>query len=61
MENEEIIEEVTKLIETKRISDLRKYLEDINSADFPSIFEEIDDEKIIMIYRILAKEKAAEV
>ena len=61
MENEEIIEEVTKLIETKRISDLRKYLENINSADFPSIFEEIDDEKIIMIYRILAKEKAAEV
>lgn len=61
MENEEIIEEVTKLIEEKRISDLRKYLEDINSADFPSIFEEIDDEKIIMIYRILSKEKAAEV
>ena len=41
---------------------LKKYLETINSADFPSIFEEIDDhEKTIMIYRLLAKEKAAEV
>ena len=58
---EECIDELIKLIETKKLKDLRKYLENINSADFPSIFEEIDDEKVIMIYRLLAKEKAAEV
>ena len=61
MEEENIIEEVTNLIEAKRISELRKYLENINSADFPSILENIADEKIIMVYRLLSKEKAAEV
>lgn len=54
-------EEVEKFIEEKRFNDLRKYLESMNSADFPSLFEEIDEEKIIVIYRILSKEKAAEV
>ena len=61
MEEEKIIEDVTNLIENKRISELCKYLENINSADFPSVLENIDDEKIIMIYRLLSKEKAAEV
>ena len=36
-------------------------LEDINSADFPSIFEELEEEQILIIYRLLTKEKAAEV
>ena len=61
MEEENIIEEVTNLIEAKRIGELRKYLENINSADFPSILENIADEKMIMVYRLLSKEKAAEV
>ena len=55
------LEEFINLIETKRINDLHKYLENINSADFPSILENIDEEKIIMVYRLLSKEKAAEV
>lgn len=55
------LEEVINLIETKRINELHKYLENINSADFPSILENIDEEKIIMVYRLLSKEKAAEV
>ena len=59
---EEIVDELIKLIETKKLKELKKYLETINSADFPSIFEEIDDqEKTIMIYRLLSKEDAAEV
>ena len=61
MEIEKIIEELTKLIENKKIKDLRQFLENINSADFPSIIENIDEDKIIMIYRLLTKEKAAEV
>ena len=55
------IKEVIDLIENKKINELHKYLENINSADFPSILENIDDEKIIMVYRLLSKEKAAEV
>ncbi len=61
MNIEEIIENVTKFIENKQIKDLREYLETINSADFPSILEEVDEDKVIMIYRLLTKEKAAEV
>ena len=38
------------LIENKKINDLRKFLENINSADFPSILENLDDEKTIMVY-----------
>ena len=55
------IEEVIELIENKKINELHKYLENINSADFPSILENIDEEKVIMVYRLLSKEKAAEV
>lgn len=62
MEDKSIeIEEVIELIENKKINELHKYLENINSADFPSILENIDEEKVIMVYRLLSKEKAAEV
>lgn len=61
MELEEIIEKVSNLIENKKIKELREFLENINSADFPSILENADEDKTIMIYRLLSKEKAAEV
>lgn len=55
------VEELISLIENKKINELRKFLENINSADFPSILENLDDEKTIMVYRLLPKEQAAEV
>ena len=61
MDEEIVIDELTDLLEKKKISDLRKYLENIKSADFPSIFEEVEEDKIIVIYRLLSKEKAAKV
>lgn len=61
MNLEDIVEEITKLIENKKINSLHDYLETINSADLPSILSEFDEEKTIMIYRLLAKGKAAEV
>ncbi len=61
MDIEKIIEKITNLIQNKKIKDLREYLETINSADFPSILENVDEDKIIMIYRLLTKQKAAEV
>ena len=60
-EIEVVIEKVIELIKAKKINDLKEYLETINSADFPKIFEELDDEKIKLVYRILPKDKAAEV
>ena len=54
-------EKILELIENQRLNELRKYLETINSADFPSLFEELEEDKILIIYRILSKEKAASV
>ena len=63
--NEEELEletqKIEKFIEEKKFNDLREYLEDVNSADFPSMFEELSEEQILLIYRLLSKEKAAEV
>ena len=58
---EKILEEMINLIENQKFNDLREYLKQVNSADFPSLFEELDKEKMILVYRILPKEKAAEV
>lgn len=52
---------IVELIQNKKINELKKFLEMINSADFPSIFEELDEEQILIIYRILPKDKAANV
>lgn len=58
---EKMLEEILNLIENQKFNDLRKYLEQVKSADFPSLFEELDKDKMIVIYRILSKEKAADV
>lgn len=49
-----------QLIEEKKFNDLRIYLQSVNSADLPSLFNELNKEYILIIYRLLSKEKAAE-
>ena len=61
MDLENVVEELSVLIENKKINKLHEFLENINSPDFPAILENIDEEKTIMVYRLLSKEKAAEV
>lgn len=58
---EKMLEEILNLIENQKFNDLREYLEQVKSADFPSLFEELEKDKMILIYRILSKEKAADV
>ena len=53
-------EEVVKLINERRFNDLKKYLQSVNSADLPSLFDELDEEKNLIVYRLLSKGKAAE-
>ena len=60
-ENKYETERIENLIENKQFAELKKYLELINGADFPSIFEEIDTKDVIILFRLLEKEKAAEV
>ena len=54
-------DELLLLIQEKKFNKLKEYLQSVNSADFPSLFEIVDDENILIIYRLLSKEKAAEV
>ena len=54
------MEKVIELIQTRKFNDLKEYLQKVNSADLPSLFEELDDEKKLIVYRLLSKEKAAE-
>ncbi len=55
------VEEVLELLEQKKFGELKKYLERINGADFPSIFEAVEDKDMIIIFRLLNKEEAAEI
>ena len=54
-------DELELLIQEKKFNELKEYLQNVNSADFPSLFEEIDEENFLILYRLLSKEKAAEV
>ena len=58
---ENMLDNILELIETKQINKLHEVLEDINSADFPALFEELNDEDTMIVYRLLPKDKAAEV
>ena len=58
---EEIKEKIVVLIENKKMGELRELLDDVNSADFPALFEELNQEEIMVIYRLLPKDKAADV
>lgn len=58
---EELIEEIIELISQKKMSKLSEKLKEINSADFPILFEELNEEDTIIVYRLLPKDKAAEV
>ena len=53
--------EIKDLLKNKRFSEVKEYLKDINSVDISSLFDELKGEEIIIIYRLLDKEKAAEV
>ena len=55
------LEDVKELLKTKKFSKLQEYLEKLNSADIPSFFEELSTEESIILYKLLSKEKAAEV
>ena len=60
-ELEKMTEEITALLEEKNISKLKQVLTPMNPADIAVIFQDIDEEKLPFLYRILPKELAAEV
>lgn len=53
-------QKIIELLESKQFSKLRALLEDINPIDLAPVFEELDSEKQVLLFRILPKEFAAE-
>ena len=56
-----MFEQVTDLLENRCYLPLRELFSDINSADIAQILEELPEEKLPLVFRILPKEDAAEV
>ena len=54
-------EEVIRLIQEKKFNMLKEYLQKVNSADLPRLFDEMTEDNILITYRLLSKRKAAEV
>ncbi len=53
-------EEAKRMLEEKKFSTLKNELNNINSADIPALFEDLDKEQVIKLFRILSKEQAGE-
>ncbi|MDE6124308.1 MAG: magnesium transporter [Eubacterium sp.] len=55
------MERIDELHSNRNISELKKYLNDINPADIAQLLEEFEDErKRVFLFRLLAKENAAD-
>ena len=53
-------EEISKLINEKKFNDLKRLSEDIPAPDLGKIIEMLPKEEVIIFYRILSKDKAAD-
>ena len=54
------MEEIKELLENKNISKLRSLLDEMLEQDIAAAFEELTKEQMILIFRLLSKDKAAE-
>lgn len=61
MEQYKELEEVLELLEAKQYTKLRQYLAELNDADIAAILEEMEEEEMLKIFRILPKDLAADV
>ena len=58
---EESVEEIKTLFSERRYTELKKHLNEMNEADIAALFEGMEEEHIPILFRLLAKEEAAEV
>ncbi len=61
MEEKEILEELLELLENKQYTTLRQKLAEMNDADTAAFMEELQDEQLLRVFRILPKSNAADV
>ena len=55
------LEEVLELLETKQYTKLRQSLAEMNVADVAALLEELEEEQLLRVFRILPKDLAADV
>lgn len=56
-----MLEQVNEYLKNKDFNNLHDYLESLNSADIPLLFDNLLEEECLVVYRLLSKTKAAEV
>ena len=56
-----MIESVEKLLEEKKYKQAKIELNKLNSSDVAELLEDIDSKEIIKVFRLINKDKAAEV
>lgn len=62
MEKEELSEKISEMIEEKRFKEMKAlFTEDSNPIDLAEAFEELSEKGLIIAFRMLSKEQAAEV
>lgn len=59
--NEDILETLKNLVDTKQYTRLRQEFEELNEADVATFIEELSDEEMMKIFRVLPKDTAADV
>ena len=62
MNNEEIFtpEDIVQLLEGKKYVELKHILSEMNSADIAALFEELSVSELVVVYRLLPKDLAAD-
>lgn len=60
MEMEIEVDEIKKLLESKKFNILKNELKKVNVADIPALLEQLEKEQVIKVFRILSKEQAGE-
>lgn len=55
------LEELIELLNTKQYTKLRQYLGELNDADIAALMEELEEENMLKVFRILPKDMAADV
>ena len=61
MEQLKELDEIREFLETKQYTTLRQYLAELNDADIAGLMEELEEEELLKIFRILPKDLAADV
>ena len=55
------IEKIKELVANKKFTTLKRKLEEMNSADISELLDELEDKEcVIIVFRLLQKEKAGE-